>query len=117
MAATEQPESAFYLVDEVYPLKKGRGVVLLAYVCVDTIQIAAGSRIDTSDVGPVAVRIQGLNAEAAQDVWEQLKLEENDILAVDLTALNEVRAMIYEFLMSSVFLQCPLAVRIRPHSE
>ena len=59
---------------------------------------ATGSRIATSTVGPVSIaEIQEIKAEEAQDVWEQLKLEENEILAADPTALNEVRAMIYKF--------------------
>ena len=37
------------------PLKEGRGAVLLANVCAEAIQTAAGSRIGTSTVGPVSI--------------------------------------------------------------
>ena len=81
-------------------MEEGRGAVLLANVCAKAIQIVAESKIETSTVGPASVaEIQEMKAEEAQDVWEQLKLEDNEIPAAGPTALNEVKAMIYNCLV------------------
>ena len=54
------------VLEGVYPLREGKGAVLLANVCAETIQIAAGSRIFTSTVGPVSIaEIQEMKAEEA----------------------------------------------------
>ena len=56
-----------------------------------------GSRKGTN-TGPVSIaEIQEGKASEAQDIWEQLKLEDNEILAADVAALNEMRAMIHEY--------------------
>ena len=62
------PQLGFQVLEGVYPLKEGKGAILLAYVCAEAIQIAAGSRIARSNIGPVEIGIQELRAEEAQDV-------------------------------------------------
>ena len=92
------PQLGCQVLEGVYPLKKGRGAVLLANVCAEAIQIAARSRIGTSTVGPARLaEIQEGKAGEARDIWEHEKLEDNEILAADPTTLNEMRVMIHEF--------------------
>ena len=66
---TPAPQLGCQVLEGLYPLREGKGAVLLANVCAETIQIAAGSKIATSTVGPVSIaEIQEMKDEETQDV-------------------------------------------------
>ena len=91
------PQLGCRVLEGIYPLKEGRSAVLLANGSSETIHIPMGERIGTN-TGPVSIaEIQEGKVSEAQDIWEQLKLEDNEILAADPEAFNEVRTMIREY--------------------